>query len=77
MQAWRGMAQADGYSVPRRWRWYVRAVAKQKGYTFTDGFLSTVYYEVGLQCQDHLAGVFERCAHCLTPPCLRRCHTAR
>lgn len=49
MQAWRGMAQADGYSVPRRWRWYVRAVARQEAYTFTDGFLWTMFADSSME----------------------------
>lgn len=57
MQAWRGMA-ADGYpgkdlrfTPPHphvlrrnsRWRPIVRLLAKQAGWTFTDGFLFTYY----------------------------------
>lgn len=43
MQAWRQMARADGGKVPRRWRWWVRALAKRNGWTFSDGYLHTLY----------------------------------
>ena len=43
MQAWREMAKEDGYHVPKRWRWYVRYVAEDEGYTFADAWLHTLY----------------------------------
>jgi hypothetical protein len=44
MQAWRRMAADEYPSVLRRnsrWRPIARIAAKQAGWTFTDGFLST------------------------------------
>jgi hypothetical protein len=43
MRAWREMAREDGYHVPKRWRWYVRYVAEDEGYTFTAAWLHTLY----------------------------------
>lgn len=43
MRAWKGMAVEAGYSFPPRARWAVRAIAKQERWTFTDGFLFTMY----------------------------------
>jgi hypothetical protein len=43
MRAWREMAREDGYHVPKRWRWYIRYVAEDEGYTFTAAWLHTLY----------------------------------
>jgi hypothetical protein len=63
MQAWRQMARADGGKVPKRWRWWVRALAKRNGWTFADAYLETLFggYEAQLfRVVNHMGCVLQR-----------------